>query len=152
MQCFLWLLIPAGGVFLMTTLLRWFELTTEAVDTRSWNKLLVLVAMPFSAWFFPNRVGAGRSTPVRRHEPVRGFGIANKTATPALDETEDEVPVANLAPLPGSDGPPPGTPPEFLLKPVVPVKAKKSAGADPEKIAKLRQKMREQGMLPDERD
>jgi hypothetical protein len=52
-----------------------------------------------------------------------------------------------------SDQPPPGTPAEFLGMPVVPPKKKTAKPAvDPEKIAKLRQKMREQGMLPDEGD
>jgi hypothetical protein len=37
------------------------------------------------------------------------------------------------------------------VKPVVPPKSKRSRSAvDPEKLAKLRQKMREQGMLPPE--
>ena len=52
------------------------------------------------------------------------------------------------------DGPPPGTPKEFIGMPVIP--PKKPGGqkppVDPDKIAKLKQKMREQGMLNDEED
>ena len=88
-----------------------------------------------------------------RHEPVRGFGtIKSKPAT----ATEEEIPVARVAsspppPPPPDEGPPPGTPPEFLGMPVIPPKRKKSGAAvDPEKLAKLKQKMREQGMLPPE--
>ena len=57
--------------------------------------------------------------------------------------------MARLAPP--ADGPPPGTPSEFLGLPKIPPK-KKPAAVDPDKLAKLRQKMREQGMLPEEND
>jgi hypothetical protein len=72
-----------------------------------------------------------------RHEPVRGFGSLPKGGI--VD------PVA-----PTEDRPPPGTPPEFLVKPTPPLPKTKSARppVDPDKIAKLKQKMREQGMLP----
>ena len=51
-----------------------------------------------------------------------------------------------------TDEPPPGTPKEFLGMPVVPPKSAKPARppVDPEKLAKLKQKMREQGMLGDD--
>jgi hypothetical protein len=157
--CLTWLALLAGGVFLMLSLIRWFEQTAEAVDMGWWSKLLVLLVFPFAVWFYPARVKAGRPVPVPRHEPVRGFGVpkekravvADSDAGPARDGPapragEDDVPMASLA----DDGPPPGTPPEFLGKPVIPPKKKspRAAAVDPDKIARLRQKMREQGMLP----
>ena len=120
----------------MVTFIRWFEQTTEAVDNRWWNKLGILVAMPFAVWFFPSKVGAGRSTPVPHHEPVRGFGkvpLEPKQQAPAVSQNQ----------------PPPGTPTEFLGLPKV-TQAKPRSAPDPEKVAKLKQKMREQGMLPPE--
>jgi hypothetical protein len=61
---------------------------------------------------------------------------------------------APVAKVLDEDGPPPGTPKEFLGMPVIPARAKKpkSAAVDPDKVAKLMKKMREQGMLPEERD
>ena len=127
-----WLILAfMAFVLVMVTFIRWFEQTAEAVDNRWWNKLTVLLAMPFSVWFYPSKVSAGRSTPVPHHEPVRGFG---------------KVPPAPREP---SDQPPPGTPKEFLGLPKV-TTAKPRSGADPDKIAKLKAKMREQGMLPPE--
>jgi hypothetical protein len=163
--CFTWLALLAGGVFLMLSLIRWFEQTAEAVDLGWWNKLLVLVVFPFAVWFYPARVKAGRPVPVPRHEPVRGFGVPKEKRPtvagsdgagsardgPAPRASEDDVPMASLA----DDGPPPGTPPEFLGKPVIPPKKKSPRAApavDPDKVAKLRQKMREQGMLPPDDD
>jgi len=133
--CFTWLLALVGGVFVMVTLLRWFEQTAEAVRYRWWNKALLLVAFPFAVWFFRSRISAGRATPVPLHEPVRGFGLPAPGRAPAPDE------------------PPPGTPRKFLGMPVVPPKAvrRPGAGPDADKIARLRQKMREQGMLGDDR-
>lgn len=107
--CFSWLLLLALGIFVMLSLIRWFEQITEAVDQRWWSKVFILLAMPFTVWFFPSQVVAGRPSPVALHEPVRGFG---------------SVPKAN---------PPPQKPPR--------------KGDDSDKIAKLRQKMREQGMM-----
>ena len=132
MGCFSTILFLAGFVFVMVTFIRWFEQTTEAVDNRWWNKLGILVAMPFAVWFFPSKVGAGRSTPVPHHEPVRGFGKVS---------LEPKVQSA--------DQPPPGTPKEFLEMPKV-TSAKPRSAVDPDKLAKLKQKMREQGMLPPE--
>jgi hypothetical protein len=158
MTClFYTLLIGGGGVFVMASLLRWFEQTAEAVDNGWWNKTALLVVFPFAAWFFPSKVVAGRPTPVPRHEPVRGRGTA-----PKFVPVEPEPPPpgeqghARPAPAPVArvihdDGPPPGTPKEFLGMPVIPPAAKKkSAAADPDKVAKLMKKMREQGMLPED--
>ena len=149
--CFIWLLLLAGGVFVMLTLLRWFEQTAEAVDNGWWNKLLLLICMPFAVWFFPSKVVAGRPTPVPHHEPVRGFGTIKPKAEsrPPTDEPSmPEIPLARLASPP--ELPPPGTPAEFLGMPVIPPR-KKPAGVDPDKLEKLKQKMREQGMIgPDE--
>lgn len=162
--CFTWLVLLAGIVFLLLSFLRWFEQTAEAVDAGRWNKLALLLAFPFAAWRYPSRVRAGRATPVPRHEPVRGFGVPKEKPRvvtdsgkalardgPVLPATnEDDVPMATIA----DDGPPPGTPPEFLGKPVIPPPGKKSPrpAVDPDKVARLRQKMREQGMLPPDDD
>jgi hypothetical protein len=157
MSCFTLLLLLGAFVMIMVTFIRWFEQTTEAVDNGWWNKIFVLLICPFTVWFFPSRVNAGRSSPVPRHEPVRGFGSLPKThAAPSMrtDERKEERPAAEPAGLAEtaaarSDEPPPGTPKEFLgLPKVPPPKPRGKSGIDPEKIAKLKQKMREQGMLP----
>ena len=145
MGCFTWLLLLIGFVFVVVSLIRWFEQVTEAVELGWWNKVFVLLAMPFTAWFFPSNVSAGRPTMVPRHEPVRGFGSLPKGG---IVDPAAAAPPESLA-APASE-PPPGTPAEFLVKPVPPPPKPKSARAaiDPEKLAKLKQKMREQGMLP----
>jgi hypothetical protein len=150
MGCFTWILFLAGAVFVMVTMIRWFEQATEAVELGWWNKVFVLLAMPFTVWLFPSRVSAGRPTMPPRHEPVRGFGKLPKggVADPvAAEEVSPSVPPATTR---QEDRPPPGTPPEFLVKPQVPPPKPKGARAavDPDKLAKLKQKMREQGMLP----
>ena len=62
---------------------------------------------------------------------------AGAGATPKLSGLTDEAP--------------PGTPKEFLGMPVVPPKSKVSKPPpDPDKLAKLRRKMIEQGMLKEE--
>jgi hypothetical protein len=131
--CFTLLLLAALAVVLLVTFIRWFEQTTDAVDDHHWHKLTVLVLMPFASWFFPSKSTAGRPTMVPRHEPVRGFGLG---PTP---------------PMP-SDTPPPNTPKEFLGMPTIPPKktATPKPAVDPEKLARLKQKMRDQGMLDDE--
>jgi hypothetical protein len=151
------LLIGGGGVLVMASLLRWFEQTAEAVDNGWWNKTVLLVLFPFGVWFFPSKVAAGRPTPVPRHEPVRGMGSAPKlkpvepTPEPA-EQPPSQPATAPVAIVLDDDGPPPGTPKEFLGMPVIPPKSKKakSAAVDPDKVAKLMKKMREQGMLPDD--
>jgi hypothetical protein len=148
--CFTVLGALAVAVLVMMTLIRWFEQTAEAVDNGWWNKVVLLVAAPFAVWFFPSRVAAGRPTMVPRHEPVRGFGKVKLTedAPKAVGGNGD---APSRVPPPVAEGPPPGTPKEFLGMPVVPPKkASKKPAVDPEKLAKLRQKMREQGMLPGE--
>ena len=151
MQCFSWLLLLAVAVFVMVSLLRWFEQTSEAVERREWNRVSLLLVMPFVVWFYPSRVSAGRPTAVPRHEPVRGFGPLPKEVPPgnAKPRAAGE---GKPAPLSGiTEEPPPGTPKEFLGMPVVPPKAKGvKARVDPDKLAKLRRKMIEQGMLPEE--
>ena len=143
-QCFIWLLLLALGVMALVTLLRWFEQATEAVENGWWNKVIVLIVMPFSVWFFPSRVSAGRPTAVPHHEPVRGFGKVS------LNPQNPQEPGAKSRSAGTTDDkPPPGTPKEFIGLPAIP--PKKALGAkgsvDPEKIAKLKQKMKEQGML-----
>lgn len=131
MGCFTWLLLLAGIVMLLASIVRWFEQITEAVDQRWWNKVLLLVIFPPGVWLFPSRVSAGRPTSVPRHEPVRGFGKVS------LDE-------------PQPNAPPPGTPKEFIGPPkILPKPPSKRGAVDPEKLAKLKAKMREQGMLGD---
>lgn len=138
MQCFAWLGLVVVAVLVMVTILRWFEQTTEAVEQRWWNKVLLLVLAPFSVWFFSSRVAAGRPTAVPRHEPVRGFGTVPLTPRAQALSTSTDVP-------------PPGTPKEFLGLAPIPSKKKPGKSAiDPEKIAKLKQKMKEQGMIDDE--
>jgi hypothetical protein len=147
MQCLTWLLLFAFAVFVMMSLLRWFEQTAEAVDQREWNKVALLVAMPFSVWLYRSKVGIGRPTAVPHHDPVRGFGPLPREKPAPLPQ------VTAVSRLPGvTDAPPPGTPKEFLGMPVIPPRANSPARppVDPEKLAKLKQKMREQGMLPDE--
>jgi hypothetical protein len=147
MSCFSIPLLLIGGVLLLLTLMRWFDQTSEAVRMGWWNKTVLLVVFPFAAWFFPSKVVAGRPTPVPRHEPVRGFGSVGKAKPAPLPEAVNPVPQAPAA-ANSDDVPPPGTPAEFLIKPQVPPKRVKSGPAiDPDKIAKLRQKMMEQGML-----
>ena len=157
MGCFTTILFLIGFVMIMVTFIRWFEQTTEAVDNGWWNKIFVLLMCPFTVWFFPSRVNAGRSSPVPRHEPVRGFGTLPKRppAPPATATETDGEPLADARdPAAGmataTDAPPPGTPKEFLGVPKIPPPRPGGAksGVDPEKIAKLKQKMREQGMLP----
>ena len=148
MTCFTWLLLIVGGVFLVLSLIRWFEQVTEAVQQGWWNKTALLVVFPFAVWFYPGRIAAGRPTAVPRHEPVRGFGSVPK-AKPA----PESAPVATALPQarPPTDGPPPGTPAEFLGMPKIPPKKPGTKPAvDLEKLAKLKQKMREQGMLGDD--
>ena len=154
MGCFSTILFLAGFVMIMVTFIRWFEQTTEAVDNGWWNKIFVLLMCPFTVWFFPSRVHAGRSSPVPRHEPVRGFGSLPRTqpapaqAPATSTEVNERRAAAAAAPAP-ADQPPPGTPKEFLgLPKVPPPKPRAKSGIDPDKIAKLKQKMREQGMLP----
>jgi len=154
MGCFSTILFLAGFIMIMVTFIRWFEQTTEAVDNGWWNKIFVLLMCPFTVWFFPSRVHAGRASPVPRHEPVRGFGSLPKTqpasapAPATSTEVNERRAAAAAAPAP-ADQPPPGTPKEFLgLPKVPPPKPRPKSAVDPEKIAKLKQKMREQGMLP----
>src|SRR5688500_18564791 len=115
MGCFTTILFLVGGVFVMVTMIRWFEQVTEAVEFAWWNKVFVLLAMPFTVWFFPSRVSAGRPVLPPRHEPVRGFGsrpkggIVDPGAASAADAPTMAPPTA-----PAADQPPPGTPPEFL--------------------------------------
>jgi len=174
--CFFVLLFLLAGLFTVATAVRWFEQTAEAVDQRWWNKLTLLVLMPFAVWLFPSRVTAGRPSAVPRHEPVRGFGglpkggiaepvvpIAPPTGSPPTSAAPTSAAPTGTAPTGTAptgtaptgtapmDGPPPGTPKEFLGMPTIPPKRAASRPAiDPEKLAKLRQKMKEQGMLDEE--
>jgi hypothetical protein len=154
MGCFTTILFLAGFVMIMVTFIRWFEQTTEAVDNGWWNKIFVLLMCPFTVWFFPSRVNAGRASPVPLHEPVRGFGTLPRTQPAAQERvTVAEEPAAETAglaaPAPLAEEPPPGTPKEFLgLPKVPPAKPRAKSGIESDKVAKLKQKMREQGMLP----
>jgi hypothetical protein len=136
MGCALSLLIIAGGVLFVLSVIRWYEQATDAVDRGNWGTVSLLLIVPPAVWLFPSRVVAGRPTAVPHHEPVRGFGA---------------IPKAKPAPF-ATEGPPPGTPKEFLTKPSVPplVTKRAKSAIDLEKIEKLRRKMREQGMLPPE--
>lgn len=134
-MCFFILIILLGAPLTVLSVLRWFEQTTEAVDNGWWNKALVLTLCPPAVWLFRSQIAAGRPSPVPHHEPVRGFGsaaIGPKTPPPSP-----------------TDQPPPGTPKEFLEKPKIPPPKPRGAKSaiDPDKMEKLRQKMKDQGML-----
>src|SRR6185295_14814979 len=103
MGCFSTIIVLVIFVMVIVSLIRWFEQITQAVDNGWWNKVTMLVFMPFTVWFYPSNVVAGRPIPVPHHEPVRGFGTAPKKSSP-----------------PSDDQPPPGTPKEFLGIPTVP--------------------------------
>ncbi len=135
MGCFTTLLVLAIFILVLVSMIRWFEQITEAVDNGWWNKVTFLMFVPFGVWMYESKVSASRPTPFARHEPVRGFGSMPKP----------------VSPLPPQDQPPPGTPKEFLGMPTIPPpKPRAKSSVDPEKLAKLKQKMREQGMLPPE--
>jgi hypothetical protein len=161
--CFTLLLAVAGLVFVLLSVLRWFEQTTRAVERRQWDRVVLLVLVPFAVWLFPSAggVAAGRPTPAPRFQPVMGMGSAPKPRRPAeavgeSGEGESIPPAAPPArPTPvlpvdsAGAGPPPGTPAEFLGMPVIPPRPKRpKPAADADKVEKLRRKMREQGMLP----
>ena len=56
MQCFTWLLLIALAVMVMVTILRWFEQTTEAVEQRWCNKVILLIfAVLFIRFMSPRR-------------------------------------------------------------------------------------------------
>jgi hypothetical protein len=152
MGCFSLLIFAAGSVLVLVSVLRWFEQVTEAVELGWWNKVFVLVAMPFTVWLFPSRVSAGRPTAVPRHEPVRGFGGLPKGGLNPPGQAAPAEAGRAAGDVGASDQPPPGTPKEFLGLPKVPTGKPKGARppVDPERVARLRQKMREQGMLDDE--
>ena len=132
MGCFTVILNAVIFIFVMVSLIRWFEQTIYAVDHRAWKQLGFLILFPFGAWFYPSRIAAGRPTPVPLHEPVRGFG---------------SVPLTPGAPASAPTGPAEAGPPLQVPKPP-PMKRKSSI--DPAQIAKLKEKMRQQGMLPPE--
>src|SRR5215210_6995485 len=117
MQCLTWLLLFAFAVFVMMSLLRWFEQTADAVDQREWDKVALLLAMPFAAWLYRGKVSAGRPTSVPLHDPVRGFGPLPKNK-PSPASPQEPAPAPAPARLPGvTDEAPPGTPKEFLGMP-----------------------------------
>ena len=154
--CFGGLLLIVSGVIVMISMLRWFEQTRDAVDDQNWPRLLLLVIAPPTVWMFPARVSAGRPIPLAKYEPVRGFGglpkggIADPMNFARAESTAAQSrAVAGAAKQDLTDGPPPGTPAEFIGLPKIPPR-RAPKQVDPEKLAKLRQKMKEQGMLPDE--
>ena len=147
MGCLKVILAAVGFGLVMITFIRWFEQTAEAVDNGWWNKLALLLICPFVVWLFPSRVGTGRSTPVPHHVPVRGFGSLPKV-TPGARPEPDGEPGSALPNVPQGE-PPPGTPSEFMGIPRIPPARPKSS-PDPEQLAKLKEKMRQQGMLPPE--
>jgi hypothetical protein len=98
MVCFTWIILIGGFFFVMITLIRWFEQTSEAVDNGWWDKLMILLAMPFAVWFFGSRISAGRPFPVPLHEPVRGFGsIGASRARPAPSKPQANSAAADQA-------------------------------------------------------
>src|SRR5258705_12184167 len=114
MTCFTTIVAIVLGVFLLASLIRWFDEATEAVNNGWWNRVSLLLLFPFSCWFFPSKVAAGRPTPVPHHEPVRGVGSLGKSKpTPTTSS-------------PSSAQPPPHTPPTFLVKPQLASKQSKT--------------------------
>src|SRR3954463_5662742 len=111
MGCFYTIVFLAGFVFVMVTFIRWFEQTAEAVDNGWWNKVSVLLMMPFAVWFYPSRVAAGRPPRAPHPEPVRGFGSLPKSpaaGAPAPAPVPQSTPAPTPAPAPSpSDQPPP---------------------------------------------
>jgi hypothetical protein len=152
-NCMIWLLLLGLGFFIVLSMIRWFEQITEAVELGWWNKTVLLMVVPFAVWLYPSRVAAGRPTPVPVHTPVRGMGTAPKppaSAAPAPSTAREPTPAT-----PPQEAPPPGTPAEFLENPGAALRGKpkpppKKPAVEQEQIEKLRQKMREQGMLDDE--
>jgi hypothetical protein len=120
-SCFAWLLLVGMAVFGMASIIRWFEQITDAADAGEWNRVMVLLAVPWLVWIYPSKVSAGRPSAFPLHEPVRGFGVG---------------------PTMPSDAPKPA--------PAPPAKKKPRGAIDADKLAKLREKMREQGMFEDE--
>src|SRR4051812_37882274 len=114
--CFAWLLLIFAAVFVMVSLLRWFEQTLDAADERQWSKLMLLVVAPLTTWMYPSKVAAGRPRAVPKHEPVRGFGepppLARRAAESTSTNRAEDGPAQDAA-----AGPPPGTPAEFLGMP-----------------------------------
>src|SRR3954466_7305768 len=139
MTCFSTILAIVMAVFMLASLIRWFDEATEAVQNGWWNRVSLLILFPFSCWFYPTKVAAGRPTPVPHHEPVRGFGSLPKTKPVAAPIAQDQAPAARPAST-ADDQPPPGTPKEFLGMPKIPPK-KPRPELDPDKIAKLKAKM-----------
>jgi hypothetical protein len=120
-SCFAWLALLAFAIICMVSLIRWFEQITEAVDRGWWNKVIMLLLVPPTVWLYPSKVSAGRPTAVPHHEPVRGFGTA------PLKPKDAQAPTSAPAPMP----------------------KRKRSPVDPEMVAKLKQKMKDQGMLGD---
>jgi hypothetical protein len=142
MGCFTWLVLVAASVLLLVSVVRWFEQLTDAVEQRQWSRAALLIVVPPCTWLFPSRVSAGRPTAVPHHEPVRGFGKVSLEMPVASREDQTQ---------PAAQAPPPGTPAEFIGLPNIPMKKPSSRPAvDPDKLARLKQKMREQGMLDDD--
>jgi hypothetical protein len=139
-SCFV---LVAGAVFILVSILRWFEQTGNALDQGDWQKLLILLLFPFAVWFYPSEISAGRPTPVPHHDPVRGFGKLPPISTD-LPRPSSASTLQRAGQTP--DQPPPNTPAEFLTPPKIPPKKPKPP-LDPEKLAKLKQKMKDQGML-----
>src|SRR3954469_14756257 len=123
MTCFTTILSIVLAVFLLASLIRWFDEATEAVNNGWWNRISLLLLFPFSCWFYPTKVAAGRPTPVPHHEPVRGFGSLAKTKPSPTPISQEPARTATAAPASNADDqPPPGTPKEFLEKPKIPPK------------------------------
>src|SRR5438132_10382524 len=139
MRCFTTSLALVVGVFMLASLIRWFDEATEAVQNGWWNRVSLLLLFPFSCWFYPTKVAAGRPTPVPHHEPVRGFGSIAKQKPAAAQSSNAPTPAVALG-TPQPTEPPPGTPAEFLVKPVPVKKTRTGSPVDPEKLAKLKQK------------
>src|SRR5882724_959381 len=95
--CLSVVILAAAFVFVIASLLRWFEQTTDAVDHRDWNKLTVLLTFPFLVWRYESKVVAGRPVALPRFEPVRGFGGLPKGGIVGPPATEEQTKAAPSA-------------------------------------------------------
>lgn len=82
-SCFAWLLLIGFAIFMMVTLIRWFDVVTEAVDHKEWARVAILVLIPLTAWRYESKLSSGRPGFIARHQPVMGFGdVAAKPPPP----------------------------------------------------------------------
>jgi len=50
MGCLIWLAILAVGIFMVLSVIRWYEQATDAVDSGRWDKVSLLLILPPAVW------------------------------------------------------------------------------------------------------